>query len=677
MSDNNKPSKSLFLSDDDNSEDIALIQEISNKLRDPSISKDETKDALSKLNEFRSKKIQPYFDKDKDIAAIRYGGWQFGNGNLGDGVDIDKLEPIYERLPTQKKQPLISKLIKEEPSKKEPLIIEPIKEEKSEPSTQEGFRFPNRNKVMKMEGEEETAPSNSILDKLLKKERESSPDVQVPRQVWNPDLGTFESSKDTVAKRPFSDLLFGSPEMRAAEKAEQYSSLMRDEEERAKQVDSSGRRMISKSPLLESYEKLLQIKPEEVRQISSVSEAPVRDGSPVVPEIKSVKEQKSSPVSKSSVSTGVEEDDSPESKLNEAIKAESEKPKQPEMDFNEMLRMAQEARDKGVLLGNIGKAAETFATGLTGTVKGGIVTKPVGTDFYDKLIKQAEQPVEDVGTAYTMKTKQDEMQRLARRRDSNSDESKFARDLLAQQGIKVPEAATAEALEKYAPQLTNILNQREAREARAASARERALDRESLKQSKLDEKQMDFAFKASEKIRGDKYFKEFNDLKINRDLVVDAINNPSPQKDNVIIYNFIKALDPGSAVKEGEIKFTQAARSWPLKIKTAFNKAYKGDILDPKERKEILDFMNQRVDLTRKAFATSSSGLLNQLKDKKIDLKYVPGMEEISGELESSSKSTSSKKQIGLPKKYLPGSRVTTKQGTFIVDSSGDTATEE
>jgi hypothetical protein len=258
-----------------------------------------------------------------------------------------------------------------------------------------------------------------------------------------------------------------------------------------------------------------------------------------IPEIKSVKEQKSSPVSKSSVSTGVGEDDSPESKLNEAIKAESEKPKRSEMDFNEMLRMAQEARDKGVLLGNIGKAAETFATGLTGTVKGGVVTKPVSTDFYDKLIKQAEQPVEDVGTAYTMKSKQDEMERLSRRRDPGSEESKFARDLLAQQGIKVPEAATAEALEKYAPQLTNIFNQREARKDRAENIRQRELDRQEIRQSKLDDKQMDFAFKASEKIRNDKYFKEFNDIKINRDLVTDAINNPSPQKDNVIIYNFI------------------------------------------------------------------------------------------------------------------------------------------
>ena len=612
MSDNNKPSKRLFLSDDDNSEDIALIQEISNKLRDSSISKDEQKDALSKLNEFRSKKIQPYFDKDKGIGAIHYGGWQFGDGysSLSLKEDQDKLEPIYERLTTQKKQPL---------------IIEPIKEEKSEPSTQEGFRFPNRNKLAKMEGEEETPPSNSILDKLLKKEREASPDVQVPRQVWNPDLGTFESSKDTVAKRPFSDKIFGSPEMRAAKKAEQYSSLMQDEEERAKQVDSSGRRMISKSPLLESYEKLLQIKPEEGRQISSVSEAPVRDGSPVVPEIKSIKEQKSAPVPKSSVSTGVGEDDSPEAKLNEAIKAESEKPQKSEMDFNEMLRMAQEARDKGVLLGNIGKAAETFATGLTGTVKGGIVTKPVGTDFYDKLIKQAEQPVEDVGTAYTMKTKQDEMDRLARRRDASSEESKFARDLLAQQGIKVPEAATAEALEKYAPQLTNIFNQSQARQAREADSKQRALDRAVLLEKGYSEKQEKAIISARDQVMT-KGYKDAFDVYKNAERISNTFQNLSPGMygDAIRTLQSSKLFQGDASVVRGpELKEVQNAVGVLDRLKNEVDRLSGTGKLQEDQRKQLLDAVNTIKNVAKKEYTGLLGPAAKQFNRRGLPLEEI------------------------------------------------------
>ena len=486
-----------------------------------------------------------------------------------------------------------------------------------------------RNQLMEMEGEEEPVSSTSILDRLLKKEREASPDVQVPRQVWNPDLGTYELSKDTVAKRPFSDKIFGSPEERAAEKAEQYSRLKQDEEERAKQVDSSGRRMISKSPLLESYEKLLEVKPEQNRQIASVSEAPVKDGSPVVPEIKSIKEQKSSPASKSSVSTGVGEDDSPEAKLNEAIKAESEKPKKPEMDFNEMLRMAQEARDQGVLLGNIGKASELFATGLTGTVPMGRVTKPVAQDFYDKLIKQAEQPVEDVGTVYTMKTKQDEMERLARRRDPGSEESRFARDLLAQQGIKVPEAATAEALEKYAPQLTNILNQREAREARSASARERALDRATLLESKLEGKKLDTALRLAPKIQN-KQFETLSEIRSQSALMKESLKNPNPTRDVAIIYGFVKSLDPKSAVREGEIDFVQLGRSVPTKINQYFKRAFTGEILPEKARQEMADYIAQREKQAYKEWDLSAGPYLRQADKSGIDRELVaPGSTEM------------------------------------------------
>lgn len=499
-----------------------------------------------------------------------------------------------------------------------------------------------RNQLMEMEGEEEPVSSTSILDKLLKKEREASPDVQVPRQVWNPDLGTYELSKDTVAKRPFSDKIFGSPEERAAEKVEQYSRLKQDEEERAKQVDSSGRRMISKSPLLESYEKLLEVKPEQNRQIASVSEAPVKDGSPVVPEIKSIKEQKSSPASKSSVSTGVGEDDSPEAKLNEAIKAESEKPKKPEMDFNEMLRMAQEARDQGILLGNIGKASELFATGLTGTVPMGRVTKPVAQDFYDKLIKQAEQPVEDVGTAYTIKTKQDEMERLARRRDSSSEESKFARDLLAQQGIKVPEAATAEALEKYAPQLTNILNQRENREQRvflAQQARE-------ARANKDTEKEKEAVQELTRNFRKELNSGELGKLgtfarkaKSGVKLIEETIKDPSGYKDFAATFALLKATQgDDSVIREAEMKLGLSLGSLPEKTKAKFIQFFTGKMRTDALRKEMLDAMKLLAQRAEDQYLSAADATLYNAEQYGIPKRLLLGQEFDKPKVESNAK---------------------------------------
>lgn len=640
----NKLLKRLFLIDDGDSEDFGSIQELNNKIKDSSIGEDEKKAALSKLEELRSKKIQPFFDKDKDIASIHYGGIDFRTGKQ-EPLDVDKLEPVYEKLPAQKKQPLIVEPIKQEikdielvdRKPKNPIEFEPI--ESNEPTKlYAGGDISSRSKGIRMEGEEEPSQSTSILDKLLKKERELTPDVQVRKQVWNPELSTYELSQEKETARPFTDKIFGSPESRAAEKTEQYSQLMLDEAQRAKQVDASGKRMIAKSPLLESFERYLQIKPEEGRQIASVANAPVENGTPVVPEIKSVKQQKSTPVAKSTVSSGVGEKESTEAKLSEAIKAESEQVKKPEMDFNELLRMAQESRDKSQLLANIGKASELFATGLTGVVPGGKVTKPVAQEFYDKLIKQAGQPVEDIGDMYTMKTKQDEMQRLSRRRDPNSEESKFARDLLAQQGIKVPEAATAEALEKYAPQLTNILNQREAREARAASARERALDRATILESKLEGKKLDAALRLAPKIQN-KQFETLSEIRSQSALMKESLKNPNPTRDVAIIYGFVKSLDPKSAVREGEIDFVQLGRSVPTKINQYFKRAFTGEILPEQARKEMADYISQREKQAYKEWDLSAGPYLRQADKAGIDRELVaPGSTEMESPIEEQKK---------------------------------------
>lgn len=585
-------------------------------------------------------------------------------------IDLMETEPLIVEPIKQEIKDI--ELVDRKP--KNPVEFEPI--ESNEPTKlYAGGDISSRSKEVRMEGEEKPSQSTSVLDRLLKRERELSPDVEVRRQVWNPELGTLELSKEKEKIRPFTDKIFGSPESRAAEKTEQYSQLMLDEAQRGKQVDASGKRMIAKSPLLESFERYLQIKPEEGRQIASVANAPVENGTPVVPEIKSVKQQKSTPVAKSTVSSGVGEKESAEAKLSEAIKAESEQVKKPEMDFNELLRMAQESRDKSQLLANIGKASELFATGLTGVVPGGKVTKPVAQEFYDKLIKQAGQPVEDIGDMYTMKTKQDEMQRLSRRRDPNSEESKFARDLLAQQGIKVPEAATAEALEKYAPQLTNILNQREAREARAASARERALDRATILESKLEGKKLDAALRLAPKIQN-KQFETLSEIRSQSALMKESLKNPNPTRDVAIIYGFVKSLDPKSAVREGEIDFVQLGRSVPTKINQYFKRAFTGEILPEQARKEMADYISQREKQAYKEWDLSAGPYLRQADKAGIDRELVaPG----STEMESPIEEQKTKNQIKLPKdkRNIPGKRIEYSGKTYVIDPSGETATEE
>jgi len=254
---------------------------------------------------------------------------------------------------------------------------------------------------------------------------------------------------------------------------------------RPEKTVSSEEEMLQKKKVLDEkieqdyINSLSKVKDQQLRELELLSDK----NSSTMPEKPKTKEQELQALLKTIPGAGT----APEaptktyaSSLGVASKKPEEQEKQPldrleienQPNFYDLLEQAKQSRDSQILMANLAKAAETVGSGISGMVSRGTVTKPVGTDFYDKLIKQAEQRVEDVGTAYTMKSKQDETERLARRRDPASAESRFARDLLNKQGISVPKGATAEILEKYAPWITNLYNQKENREYRALQAQE-------------------------------------------------------------------------------------------------------------------------------------------------------------------------------------------------------------
>ena len=147
-----------------------------------------------------------------------------------------------------------------------PIDFEAITEQPT-PEYAAGDIASKRGKTARFEGEEEK-PSPSVFDTLLKKFRDDSPDVAVRKQVWNPMTGTLELSQDTKMARPLSDMLFGSPEEKAAKTTETYSKLKQKEQEQTDlaKLDSSGNRLeIAKNPMLASIEKTLGQKTPELK----------------------------------------------------------------------------------------------------------------------------------------------------------------------------------------------------------------------------------------------------------------------------------------------------------------------------------------------------------------------------------------------------------------------------
>lgn len=73
-----------------------------------------------------------------------------------------------------------------------------------------------------------------------------------------------------------------------------------------------------------------------------------------------------------------------------------------------------------------------------------------------------------------------------------------------------------------------------------------------------------------------------------------SFKDPSPAGDMAGIFSYMKLLDPGSTVREGEYATVEKAGSVPNWVRSAYNKTTKGDLLTPKMRK---DFSNRSKKL--------------------------------------------------------------------------------
>jgi hypothetical protein len=68
----------------------------------------------------------------------------------------------------------------------------------------------------------------------------------------------------------------------------------------------------------------------------------------------------------------------------------------------------------------------------------------------------------------------------------------------------------------------------------------------------------------------------------------DAGTNPTAANDLAMIFGYMKILDPGSVVREGEFANAQNAAGIPTKIRNFYNNAREGTRLSPEQRQEFL-----------------------------------------------------------------------------------------
>ncbi|HUR93071.1 MAG TPA: hypothetical protein VMY76_00715 [Gemmatimonadales bacterium] len=100
-----------------------------------------------------------------------------------------------------------------------------------------------------------------------------------------------------------------------------------------------------------------------------------------------------------------------------------------------------------------------------------------------------------------------------------------------------------------------------------------------------------------------------------------AASEPSAAGDMSIIYGYMKMLDPGSTVREGEFANAQNAAGVPDQIRNAFNRVLNGERLGPAQRQ---DFLNQAAK-TYRAQVEQYQALENSYRDLASGRGFDPG----------------------------------------------------
>jgi hypothetical protein len=82
--------------------------------------------------------------------------------------------------------------------------------------------------------------------------------------------------------------------------------------------------------------------------------------------------------------------------------------------------------------------------------------------------------------------------------------------------------------------------------------------------------------------------KSYKEVAVNFDKVKRSAANPSAAGDLGLIFGYMKLLDPGSGVKEGEFANAQNAGSVPTQIWNMYNRVKSGERLNPEQRSEFV-----------------------------------------------------------------------------------------
>jgi hypothetical protein len=105
--------------------------------------------------------------------------------------------------------------------------------------------------------------------------------------------------------------------------------------------------------------------------------------------------------------------------------------------------------------------------------------------------------------------------------------------------------------------------------------------------------------------------------------------NPTPADDMSTVFSYMKILDPGSTVREGEYASAQNTAGIPDRVLNAYNKAVEGTFLSPEQRRDFLASGREAFTGQKKTFANLAGRQARLANQSGIPLADVFGPEDL------------------------------------------------
>lgn len=264
------------------------------------------------------------------------------------------------------------------------------------------------------------------------------------------------------------------------------------------------------------------------------------------------------------------------------------------------LQAAQERRRRSDLMADLSESADLLGSGISGRQ-----ALPKGT--FDSFRRQGEREVSD----FLAQVEQ-------QKHDPGSPSSKAFREYLKKFNINVKGDFTAALGEKIMPVAMRAFEAEESRKQREFLAGENRKTRSMDLLSRMEEKKEKEQTRKTEKEEGFKsdlrkelisgpgkdLYNAYVKSSLSVERLRDAVKNPSGYKDLGNIYNYLKALDPDSAVREGELALGIKVGSIPQKLHASFVRFLTGEMLDPSQRKQMLEVVEGYHRQNQQAYET-------------------------------------------------------------------------